>query len=433
MDKQKLITERLKKISDMLESTEEFLDRLDFYIPDLAKNKIIEVLQQVKPEEILEDIKNRRPPRFVIMGRTGIGKSSLINAMFGAYLAKTSAVEVGTKSHKFYKYMKDDEVIFEVIDTRGIREGEESANCSAEEELDQLIQDLKPDAFIFLTNAADRSALRDEAEELRRIYERMSFKVPLITVINRVDELHPARLKDPAEYTAAKLASIEEKEEQVRRIFAKSGLEEMFLVSVSSYIEWDAEDLESLSSHEREQLQIGFDGRYNIDLLLDLIEENIDFRAAVDFVMNFRGTDEVLGRIGDEFVKKFSEASALVGVTPIPVADVLILLPLQVIEVVLIAYLGGREVNVRSAREFIVNLGAVAVFGFALRFVAQQGSKLLNIVPGAGSVVSGGIAYSGTYSIGKAAIAYYIKGMSLKETRRLAKRVRMEAEGRVSD
>src|SRR5699024_2808411 len=58
----------------------------------------------------------------------------------------------------------------------------------------------------------------------------------------------------------------------------------------------------------------------------------------------------------------------------------------------------------------------------------QQGSKLLNIVPGAGSAISGTVAYSGTYSIGKAASAYYIKGMSLNEAKKEAEAAKKELE-----
>lgn len=64
----------------------------------------------------------------------------------------------------------------------------------------------------------------------------------------------------------------------------------------------------------------------------------------------------------------------------------------------------------------MTSLGGIALFGLNLRFVAQQGSRFLNLViPGLVSAVSSGVAYSGPYAAGKAAISYYIDEKSKKK------------------
>lgn len=437
MTEREIIEQRLEKIAEMLDSTTGFLDHVDFFIPKTAKKMIYSMLKSEEINSIVQDIQRRRPPRMVLIGRSGVGKSSLINAMFGSYLAETSAVEVGTIEHEVFRYTKNGKVLFEVIDTRGLHENIQANEKTAEEAIREVIKAFKPDAFLLLTSAVDRSTLKADAESLFGLTRKMKDTPPIITVVTRVDELEPARLKAASEYSNEKIAQIEQKKGQVEKVLKQAGIKQSAVVPVSSYIEWSANHPSQLAQGEREQLTIAFDGRYNIDHLLEVIENQVAFHVALDVMMNAQ-IEKAVEKIAETFVKRFSAASGLVGASPIPVADVLILLPLQIVEVSLIAYLSGNKVDGKAAREFITSLGAVFIFGFSLRFVAQQGSKLLNIIPGAGSAISGTVAYTGTYSIGKAAIAYYIKGKSLDEAKQEAIEAKQsltfeESEGDIMD
>ena len=65
-------------------------------------------------------------------------------------------------------------------------------------------------------------------------------------------------------------------------------------------------------------------------------------------------------------------------------------------------------------------MGGVAGLGYTFKLFAQQASKFLNgIWPGVGSAVSSGVAAAGTSAIGNAAIAYYINGDTLEDSKKV--------------
>ena len=111
-------------------------------------------------------------------------------------------------------------------------------------------------------------------------------------------------------------------------------------------------------------------------------------------------------RIGNEIVQACTAVSVTVGVTPIPFSDMVLLGPLQAMMVSSLAYLSGRSWGRKTVAEFLGSLGVVGGSGMGLRFSAQTIAKL---VPGAGNVVSAGVAGAGTTAIGQSAIKYFLK------------------------
>jgi uncharacterized protein (DUF697 family) len=114
-------------------------------------------------------------------------------------------------------------------------------------------------------------------------------------------------------------------------------------------------------------------------------------------------------------VKSTSAICTAIGAQPIPLADLPILTTLQLVMVSGIMYLSGRERSLRAATEFIGAIGANVGAGMLLREGARA---LLKFLPGWGNVICGVVAGAGTYAIGRAAIAFFLEGVSLKEARR---------------
>ena len=136
-------------------------------------------------------------------------------------------------------------------------------------------------------------------------------------------------------------------------------------------------------------------------LVLALPEE-----ARLEAARGLTRAKEARVRIGNEIVQACTAVSVTVGVTPIPFSDMVVLGPLQAMMVSSLAYLSGRSLGKKTAAEWLGSLGLVGGLGMGLRFSAQTIAKL---VPGAGNVVSAGVAGAGTTAIGQSAIRYFLK------------------------
>ncbi|MEP6776964.1 MAG: hypothetical protein ABI944_00825, partial [Chthoniobacterales bacterium] len=119
-------------------------------------------------------------------------------------------------------------------------------------------------------------------------------------------------------------------------------------------------------------------------------------------------------QIAQMLVKSTSAICTAIGTQPIPLADLPILTTLQLLMVSGIMHISGREKNLRAATEFIGALGVNIGAGMVLR----EGTRaLLKFLPGWGNVLCGMVAGAGTYAIGRAAVVYFIEGMSLRDAR----------------
>jgi uncharacterized protein (DUF697 family) len=119
--------------------------------------------------------------------------------------------------------------------------------------------------------------------------------------------------------------------------------------------------------------------------------------------------------IAQTLVKSTTAICAAIGAQPIPLADLPILTALQLMMVSGVMYISGRERSLRAATEFVGALGVNIGAGMILR----EGTRaLLKFFPGWGNVVCGAVAGAGTYAIGRAAIVYFLEGLTLMDARR---------------
>lgn len=442
-DDLELIEKRLQGVKNFYLKTNDIIDSIPDSIPNKIKGQVKDaILGDKELKNLMESIDTNRPPRIFLMGRTGVGKSSLINALCGTYLAKVSDTISCTIKTECYQCKKGDKVMMEIMDTRGINESLSLDDKKTAEET--LVEDMKifsPDVAILVLNATHRDSINEDVLELKKIadeYKKInSIELPIIVAINKCDDVAPSRFKVPSEFPEQKHKNIEEIRTYFKKIIIENHLKVNQVICISSLIDWKTadgievsmSDIDSLTKADQEQLQFAFDGRYNIDILLEALENSIEDNDARMGLRLAARLEEVIKNISKKLCTVFSGISSTVALTPIPVSDIYILITIEMIEVSLIGLLSGREMNLESAKEFIFSIGGVAGIGRILKTVAQQSVKLLNgLFPGCGSAISAGIAFAGTYAIGMSAIAYYIDGENIKEAKKIFKRLNKEKQ-----
>jgi predicted GTPase len=401
----------LKTLARTIERIEELLERLPLATGKDARLRIA-TLRQV----LLE----KRPPALVLVGRRGAGKSSVVNALFGAKVAELGHVTAQTGKGRWYQYERGGGTM-SILDTRGVQEGSVPAEAdSAKTALESIAIELRaqaPDVVVFVAKAsevdaaidADLDALEHVYDEIRRAHR---LEPPLIAVVTHCDLLEPKATRLHATDREPE-PDVEEKKRHVaaaehalsRKIDAREKLRPRLVATLgtSVYMSWKSDG--ALRSDERWRVD---------DLAVTLFRHLPDAsRAELARATQVRVIQEDLAT---SLTQATAAVCAGVGAAPIPFADTIPLTALQTGLVAGIAWIGGRSADKKGTAEFIGALSANLGLALGLREGFRQLMKI--IAPGGGLVVSATIAFTGTMAIGAAAKAYYIRGVPAKEVKR---------------
>lgn len=371
-----------------------------------SKQKMMSKLGELKELTV-----EAREPRIALVGRRGAGKSSLINALFGEEKQMVSPVQAGTGHGKWLWYPSNDDKKIRLLDSRGLGESErplESADSdSAIAQLEKEVEAEQPDVFLFLIKAKETDArVEEDLHELDKlrayIKEIHQYEVPVICVVTQVDELDPPYYKQlPLDANPEKAKNIQAAMKLMEKRFAENYIPLITTIPVCTYVDFD------------ESGKMIYDMRWNVDELAEYLVDILPNDAKLKTAKAAKAVS-AKKKAAQKVIITMSGMAVLIGVEPIPFADMPLLTGLQALMIMAIAYIAGREVNRAAAAEFIGAVGANLGVAFVVREGVRSAAKM---IPAAGNMISGAVAGAVTYGIGQAGMAYYLEGKDLKRAK----------------
>jgi len=405
-----VIAENIRRVEEMLR----FLPLSGETVSDLRSK--IQLLRTILLEQ--------RPPAFALVGRRGAGKSSMVNALFGAKVAEVGHVKAQTGRGKWFDHTSEAGSI-SILDTRGIQEGSKpEEKDAAKDAIASIVVELKkkaPDVIVFLVKATEAdSAIDADLEALERVYAEIEryhrFRPPLVAIATHCDVLEPksahlhAPEGDDKDDVAEKMARVSEVEHHLEnKIKDRSKLAPhlVWTRGVSTYM--------SFKDDGKGGSKVRADERWRVDELVGALFKHIPDagRGMLVRIARVRGLQEELA---NNLTRAVAVICAGIAALPIPVGDVIPITSMQVTLVAGIAWLSGRPLDRKAATEFLGAMGANVGLGFAFREGARALIKF--VFPGAGSMVSGAVAFAGTMAIGAAARSYFLRNTSIDDAKK---------------
>lgn len=290
------------------------------------------------------------PVRIVVAGQTGVGKSTLVNAVFGEDLAPSGHGRPITQCAQWYSTSR---YPIEILDTKGLelKDFEETSKAIEREIANCRLQSSVADqihlAWILIAEGSSR--VQQAEIDLARMI--VSNEVPTIIAIT----------KATGDDTFI---------ESVKSIFAEENIAIKDVIAVNS-------------------IPGRFVPTHGIDSLVEVSYRYLPEGVEAAFASAQKTSFPTKRKQAEKYVQIAASAAAVVGATPIPFSDAALLAPVQISMIYGISRAYGINETNDVISSVVMSVSGVLALSFAGRAVV---SGILKLIPGIGSVAGGTIS-----------------------------------------
>jgi uncharacterized protein (DUF697 family)/predicted GTPase len=346
-------------------------------------------------------IDESRAPRLYIMGRSGVGKSSLINALANREVAEVDSVEPTTvESTQYHISFTDRYASWDVIDSRGLFESVSPDGDVPADTVELVREDLeeyRPDVIIHVMSPDQVRAGKEDFETVKKLRSELkSLFPPVLYCLNKVD-VHSSPGQWPPEDYPEVAGKIKRNLDFISEILDVEGKEPFESTQPLYGYKFDSDDYIGAVPT---MLQNPY---WNVSTLSWMLGSYLPESAQLQFFQAQRRED-LMRKYAQRTTNRFATIAGGIGGAPTPIADLPVLLGLQFLLIGIVGGFSCREIKVETASEYVSAMGTTTVTGFVARSVART---LAQFVPVGGAAVSASVAFSTTWALGRSAERYF--------------------------